>query len=184
MPEHCTGRRPAAFAQEPLYNTQDLALLSTLNIQRVEDPKGFCLLTNRSFAFCPGAEQGVLLKTLSTDPFLYLGGKLDSYIGALGYLQSNTIGVHYQVYNAEGTIRNGPEYWSLEEIEGLKEEAFDDKDVRLDEAWIRDQRARQEPDVRTIESYLRNKEVAKVPDLDVQDYPVYGTCLYWPREGR
>jgi hypothetical protein len=183
VPELCTGRRPAAYAQEPRYNTLDGALLNTLNIQKVDDPNGFFLLTNHSFAFCPGAEQHVVLQTLSTDPFLYLGGKLDSYVGALGYLQSGVISRGYYAYSPEDTTRDGePKYLSLDEIEELKEDMTDFEGARLDEAWVQDQRSKQEPDVQTIERYLRNKKVAKVPDLDVQDHPVYDTCLYW-RQG-
>jgi hypothetical protein len=148
----------------------------------VEDPNGFNLLTNHSFAFCPGAEQYVVLEALGADPFLYLGGKLDSYRGALGYLQSRIISVVYPVYSSEDTKRDGkPKLLSLEEIEELKEEMTDDSGARLNEAWVGDRRAEQEPDVKTIELYLRNKEVAKVPDLDVQDRPLFDTCLYWPR---
>jgi hypothetical protein len=175
------GQRPPAYAQEPLYNTQDATLLSTLDIQKIEHPKGFDVLNLHSFAFCPGAEQNVVLRTLSTDPFIYWGGKLDSYRSSMGYLQSSTISYGYETYSAGDSIRDGiPTLLSLEEIEELKGEATDQTGAKLDEAWVRAQRVKQEPDVQTIERYLRNKEVAKVPDLDdVPDCPVYDTCLYW-----
>jgi hypothetical protein len=175
------GQRPPAYAQEPLYNTQDATLLSTLGIQKIEDPRGFDVLSLHSFAFCPGAEQDVVLRTLSTDPFIYWGGKLDSYRGSMGYLQSRTISYAYETYSADDSIRDGvPTLLSLEEIEELKEEVTDPEGTRLDMAWVRAQRVNQEPKVQTIERYLRNKEVAKVPDLDdVQDYPIHDTCLYW-----
>jgi hypothetical protein len=148
----------------------------------VEDPDGFHLLTNHSFAFCPGAEQYVALQTLLTDPFLYLGGKLDSYLGAFGYLQSSIISVGYAVYSPEDAKKDGnPNFMSLEEIEELKEEMTDVSGAKLDEAWVRNRRASQESDVEVIERFLRNKEVATVPDLDVQDHPLFNSCLYWPR---
>jgi hypothetical protein len=119
---------------------------------------------------------------LGADPFLYLGGRLDSYRGALGYLQSRIISMGYPVYSPEDTKRDeNPKFLSLEEIEELKEEMTDDSGTRLNKAWVRDRRAEQELDVKKIERYLRNKEVAKVPDLDVQDQPLFDTCLYWPR---
>ena len=74
--ENCTGQRLAAYAQEPQYNTQDGVVLSTLGIQTIQDPDGFSLLTDHSFAFCPGAEYHVELQALLADPFLYLGGEL------------------------------------------------------------------------------------------------------------
>jgi hypothetical protein len=182
VPEQRVGQRPPSYAQEPLYNTQDATLLSTLGIQKIENPKGFDVLNSYSFAFCPGAEQSVVLCTLPTDPFIYWGGKLDSYRGSMGYLQSTTISWAYETYSADDSIRDGiPKMLSLEEIEELKGEVTNQTGARLDEAWVRAQRAEQEPNVQTIERYLRNKEVAKVPDLDeVQDYPVHDTCLYWP----
>lgn len=181
VPEQHVGQRPPSYAQEPLYNTQDATLLSTLGIQKIENPKGFDVLSLHSFAFCPGAEQSVVLRTLSTDPFIYWGGKLDSYRGSMGYLQSSTISYGYETYRADDSIRDGiPTVLLLEEIEELKEEVTDQTGAKLDEAWVRAQRVEQEPDVQKIERYLRNKEVAKVPDLDdVQDYPVYDTYLYW-----
>lgn len=175
------GQRPPAYAQEPLYNAQDATLLSTLGIQKIEDPKGFDVLNLHSFAFCPGAEQSVVLRTLSTDPSIYWGGKLDIYRGSMGYLQSSTISSGYETYSADDSIKDGtPTLLLLEEIEELKEEVTDQAGTKLDKAWVRAQRAEQESDVQTIERYMRNKEVAKVPDLnEVQDYPVYDTCLYW-----
>jgi hypothetical protein len=172
------GQRPPAYAQEPLYNAQDATLLSTLGIQKIEDPKGFDVLNHHSFAFCPGAEYHVFLHTLSTDPLIYWGGNLDNY---RGYLQSSTVSSGYETDSADDSIRDGtPTLLLLEEIEELKEEVTDQAGTKLDKAWVRAQRAEQESDVQTIERYMRNKEVAKVPDLnEVQDYPVYDTCLYW-----
>jgi hypothetical protein len=175
------GQRPPAYAQEPLYNTQDATLLSTLGIQKIEDPRGFDILSPHSFAFCPGAEQNVVLRTLSTDPFIYWGAKLNSYRSSMGYLRSRTISYGYETYSADDNIRDGiPTLLLLEEIEELKEEATDQTGEKLDKAWVLAQRIKQEPNVQTIERYLQNKEVAEVPDLDdVQDYPVHDTCLYW-----
>jgi hypothetical protein len=181
FPEQHVGLRPPAYAQEPLYNTQDATLLSTLGIQKIEDPRGFDVLSLYSFAFCPGAEQDVALRTLSRDPFIYWGAKLDSYRGPMGYLQSSMISHGYMTYSADDSTKDGiPTLLMLEEIEELKEEVTDETGTKLDKAWVRARRIEQEPKVQTIERYLRSKEVAKVPDLDdVQDYPVHDTCLYW-----
>ena len=181
VPEHCTGLRPSAYAQEPIYNAQDRVLLRTLVIQVAEDPDAFYLLTNHSFAFCPGAEQYVVLQTLQRDPFIYLGGILDCYVGSLGYLQSHVIDVGYEIKSTEHATndREDPKMLLLDDIEELKEEASDYTGQRLDEGWIRNKRARQEPDVRIIERFLQNKEVAEIPHLDAQDFPIHNDCLYW-----
>lgn len=171
-----------AYAQEPLYNAQDVALLSTLDIQKVDDPSGFHVLTNRSFAFCPGAELHVILQTLVTDPLIYLAGELDTYLGALGYLQSRTIACGDHVVSSKDTTRDRePKLLLLDEIEELGEEIIDSSGARLDKTWLREKRAQQEPNVNTVERVLRSKEVALIPDLDVQDHPLYNICLYWPR---
>ncbi|ERF74748.1 hypothetical protein EPUS_04917 [Endocarpon pusillum Z07020] len=47
---------PAAFAQEPQFNTLDHQLLAHLDIQAVHHPAAFHLITAQSFTFCPGAE--------------------------------------------------------------------------------------------------------------------------------
>jgi hypothetical protein len=166
------GQRPPAYAQEPLYNTQDATLLSTLGIQKIEDPKGFEVLNPYSFAFCPGAEQSVVMRTLSAEPLIYWGGKLDTYRGSMDYPQSSMITGGHETNSAGDSIRDGtPTSLWLEEMEEL---VTDQSGEKLDE------RTEQEPKVQTIERYMRNKEVAEVPDLDdVQDYPVYHTCLYW-----
>lgn len=149
----------------------------------MDDPQGFNLLTKRSFAFCPGAEQYVLLETLATDPFLYLGGALDSYTGVSGYLQSSVVNVYYYVYRSGDPKEDEQsQAMSLEEIEELKEEMTDATGVKLDKAWVQKKRASEEQDVHVIERFLRNREVAMVPNLDVQDQPMYDTSLYWLRE--
>lgn len=45
---------------------------------------GFSLLTHRSFAYCPGAEQEVALHTIYADPAIYLGGDLTVQSGPDG----------------------------------------------------------------------------------------------------
>jgi SRR1 len=73
------GRRPLAFAQEPVFNTLDIALLSHLGISVVDHPKAFHLITSKTFAFCPAAEHFIVRGTLSRSPAVYMGsGALDT----------------------------------------------------------------------------------------------------------
>lgn len=164
--ESCTGQRPVAYAQEPQYNTLDGAFLSTLGVQKIDDPKGFNLLTNHSFAYTPGAEQHVIFQTLVADPFLYLTGELDRSPGAYPFFQPRK-----------------PNIMSCEETEGLIDATRDDSAAKVDEARLGNRQASPLPDDQdVIEWFLRNKEAAKVPDFDLQDRPVYKTWLYWPRQ--
>jgi hypothetical protein len=173
--ENCTGRRPAAYAQEPRYNAQDGALLSTLGVQKIEDPNGFNLLTNHSFAFCPGSEQYVVLETLEAEPFLYLGGQLDNFPGGYHYLQPRS---NISLKDPQGDGK--PSIMSRDRIEEPADKTREDSAAKIDEARVGSRRASQLSDEQeVIERFLQNKEAAKVPDFDLQDQPVYNT---WPRQ--
>lgn len=182
--ESCTGQRPVAYAQEPQYNTLDGAFLSTLGVQKIDDPKGFNLLTNHSFAYTPGAEQHVIFQTLVADPFLYLTGELDRSPGAYPFFQPRSISPVDPVYSPQDTDRYAkPNIMSYEETEGLTDATRDDSAAKIDEARVGNRQASPLPDDQdVIEWFLRNKEAAKVPDFDLQDRPVYNTWLYWPRQ--
>lgn len=61
------------IAQDPIYAKCDKAFLRSLGIHTVNDPKAFDLISPRSFAFCPGAEQFVSLRIVAANPAIYLG---------------------------------------------------------------------------------------------------------------
>ena len=166
MAEEHSNRHPTLFAQEPRYNAMDEDLLRTLNIRTVKHPTGFCLLNTRSFAFCPGAEQSVVLRTLPYDPAIYLGGKLESYKGSDGYLRSSVISRLYYLDGDEGKTL------SLDEIE----ERGGSNDAQT---WLQERRKEEADDVDVIHHYMKDKEMAKLPDLDAQDFPFYGMHLHW-----
>ena len=79
MIEQVTGVRPPAFAQEPDYNDYDERLLKRLLITKVNHPAAFCLITNQSFVFCPGAEPFIELRVLRSNPSIHLGTNLHFY---------------------------------------------------------------------------------------------------------
>jgi hypothetical protein len=182
--ENCTRQRPAAYAQEPQYNTQDSVFLSTLGIQKIDDPKGFNLLTNHSFAYIPGAEQHVTFETLVAGPFLCLTGELDRSPGAYPFFQPRSISPGDPVYRPQDTDRHAdPNTVSCQETGELIDATRDDSAAKIDEARVGNRQASPLPDDQdVIEWFLRDKEAAKVPDFDLQDRPVYNTWLYWPRQ--
>lgn len=183
-------------AQEPCYNLLDGPFLDSLGVRKVDHPQGFDLLTSNSFAYCPGAEQYVVLRTLRADPYLYLAGKLDAYRGALGCLQSRVISVAYEVYDDEETsleIKGSDSDVKPEQILGLTEiEEIVEEDkrplyndgVKIDRQWVKGKRLGQEADVDVIQHFLLDKELAKVPDLDAQDFPIHDTYFHWRARGQ
>ena len=177
--ENCTGQRPAAYAQEPQYNTQDGVFLSTLGIQTIQDPDGFSLLTDHSFAFCPGAEYHVELQALLADPFLYLGGEL------LLRLDTPLGGAHHYHHNSQDPEWGGepntttimPREEATEDL--MMDEATSSSAAKVNRAPRGD--TSQLPDDQTvIRRFLQNRQSAKIPDLDLQDHPLHHTWLYWP----
>lgn len=48
-------------------------------------------MTRNSFAYCPGAEQIVDLRTLIRDPKIYVGAKLETWTDNLGRLRSHYV---------------------------------------------------------------------------------------------
>lgn len=202
LAEKHTGQRPMVAAQEPMYNSMDVEFLHALNIKVVEHPEGFTLLTNTSFAYCPGAEQYVTTETLKTDPHLFLGTKLDFYRGALGYLQSGVVSIAFPVWKGhEGQTFADAESLELDDIEKRLEEGVEEmatpittkelldgknelilKGEKIDKDWVLRMRAKEEPRVDVIQHFLRNKDIAKVPDLDGQDFAVFGLHFAWRRQ--
>ncbi|RAK82937.1 hypothetical protein BO79DRAFT_212217 [Aspergillus costaricaensis CBS 115574] len=65
------------YAQDPVFNTLDTALLSSLDITVLESPLAFDKVTPRTFLFCPGAERTHLEQLLALDPAFVFGGPLE-----------------------------------------------------------------------------------------------------------
>ncbi|BCR94697.1 SRR1 family protein [Aspergillus luchuensis] len=65
------------YAQDPVFNTLDTALLSSLDITVLESPHAFEKVTPRTFLFCPGAERTHLEQLLALDPAFVFGGPLE-----------------------------------------------------------------------------------------------------------
>ena len=76
--ETTQGSRPQCYAQEPFYNTFDTTFLGKLGIMKVDSPRGWELVTDASFTFCPGAEIFVSMLTIERNPAFYLGQSLRS----------------------------------------------------------------------------------------------------------
>ncbi|GFN17942.1 SRR1 family protein [Aspergillus tubingensis] len=65
------------YAQDPVFNTLDTSLLSSLDIIVLESPLAFGKVTPRTFLFCPGAERTHLEQLLALDPAFVFGGPLE-----------------------------------------------------------------------------------------------------------
>ncbi|PYH69959.1 SRR1 family protein [Aspergillus vadensis CBS 113365] len=65
------------YAQDPVFNTLDKSLLSSLDITVLESPLAFEKVTPRTFLFCPGAERTHLEQLLALDPAFVFGGPLE-----------------------------------------------------------------------------------------------------------
>ncbi|OJZ90527.1 hypothetical protein ASPFODRAFT_125789 [Aspergillus luchuensis CBS 106.47] len=65
------------YAQDPVFNTLDTALLSSLDITVLESPHAFEKVSPRTFLFCPGAERTHLEQLLALDPAFVFGGPLE-----------------------------------------------------------------------------------------------------------
>ncbi|EHY60483.1 hypothetical protein HRR83_000242 [Exophiala dermatitidis] len=75
--EQVQGRRPACYAQEPCYNDLDGEFLASVNVTRIDHPKGFELLDRNSVAYSPAAERNVELEIILHDPRIWLHRSLD-----------------------------------------------------------------------------------------------------------
>ncbi|PWY80237.1 hypothetical protein BO83DRAFT_332773 [Aspergillus eucalypticola CBS 122712] len=65
------------YAQDPVFNTLDKSLLSSLDITVLESPLAFDKVSPRTFLFCPGAERTHLEQLLALDPAFVFGGPLE-----------------------------------------------------------------------------------------------------------
>ncbi|KAL2408192.1 hypothetical protein ABEF95_003220 [Exophiala dermatitidis] len=75
--EQVQGRQLAGYAQEPCYNDLDGEFLASVNVTRVDHPKGFELLDRDSVVYSPAAERNVELEILLHDPRIWLHRSLD-----------------------------------------------------------------------------------------------------------
>ncbi len=78
--ERVQGRPVPAYAQEPHYNDLDAALLASLNVTQVDDPRGFELLDEHSFAYSPFAETTVKSLILARTPRIWLYRNFDPWL--------------------------------------------------------------------------------------------------------
>lgn len=66
------------YAQDPVFNTLDCALLDAMGITVVEHPVGFESVTRNTLLFCPGAERKHLELVLPSNPGFVFGGPLEN----------------------------------------------------------------------------------------------------------
>ncbi|KAH8701733.1 hypothetical protein BGW36DRAFT_371434 [Talaromyces proteolyticus] len=66
-------------AQDPIFNTLDKQLLSSLGISVVNSPDGFTAVSANTLLFAPGAEKRHLEMLLPMDPVLVFGGPLEEH---------------------------------------------------------------------------------------------------------
>ncbi|KAJ5381665.1 uncharacterized protein N7496_004093 [Penicillium cataractarum] len=72
-----TSTKIPIYAQDPVFNTLDKSLLSSLNITVITHPAAFTLITPQTLLFCPGAERKHLEQLLPFDPYMVFGGPLE-----------------------------------------------------------------------------------------------------------
>ncbi|KAL5042714.1 hypothetical protein BDW71DRAFT_136142 [Aspergillus fruticulosus] len=66
-----------AYAQDPVFNTHDEALLNGLDITVLTNPHAFQKVTPQTLLFCPGAERRHLELLIARDPAIMVGGPLE-----------------------------------------------------------------------------------------------------------
>lgn len=64
-------------AQDPVFNTLDIELLSSLGITVVDSPEGFNAVSDKTFLFAPGAERRHLRLMLPSNPAMAFGGPFE-----------------------------------------------------------------------------------------------------------
>lgn len=167
------NKGPEAFAQEPIFNTLDIELLSHLGIKVVQHPAAFHLITSNTMAFCPGAEQDVARGTLHRSPAMYMGtSALETYEDPkTGEIRSPTIGATL-CYPEE-------ENW-----EGVDEEERERQKKELEEER-EEQRKRIDIDAvrgaNILHNFKKDKDWFRLPDFDGHDYALHDTHLFWRR---
>lgn len=156
------GQRLEAFAQDPIFNTLDVQLLSHLNISVVQHPTAFELIASNTFTFCPGAEQFVVRGALFRSPAMYMGtSALETYREPdTGAIRSPLI----------GSIILDPDPRDLISTPSLDE--------------MRDQlKARGRADAirgaEILHRFKKDKAVFQLPDTAEFEYACYNAHLFW-----
>ncbi|KAJ5649921.1 uncharacterized protein N7484_003644 [Penicillium longicatenatum] len=72
------GSSVPVYAQDPVFNKLDCALLDYMGITVVEHPVGFENVTRNTLLFCPGAERKHLELVLPSNPGFVFGGPLEN----------------------------------------------------------------------------------------------------------
>ncbi|OAP65661.1 hypothetical protein AYL99_01633 [Fonsecaea erecta] len=75
--ERMQGPVLQAYAQEPYYNDLDTCFLTSLNITKVDHPRGFEVLDGNSFAYSPAAEPEVESQITPRAPRIWLHRSFD-----------------------------------------------------------------------------------------------------------
>ncbi|KAL3452191.1 hypothetical protein BJX65DRAFT_293350 [Aspergillus insuetus] len=75
--DQAPNRPIKVYAQDPVFNDHDCALLESLNITVLEHPGAFEKVSRRTLLFCPGAERRHLELLLAHDPAIVFGGPLE-----------------------------------------------------------------------------------------------------------
>ena len=71
------------YAQDPVFNTLDHALLASLDIDVLSHPAAFDHIGSNTLLFCPGAERKHLELVLPANPRLLFGGPLENSESAI-----------------------------------------------------------------------------------------------------
>ncbi|KAJ9603964.1 hypothetical protein H2200_011486 [Cladophialophora chaetospira] len=74
------GRPVSAYAQEPYYNELDAELLASLDVTKVDHPRGFELLDECSFAYSPAAEIRIEQMVLARMPQIWLHRQFNPWL--------------------------------------------------------------------------------------------------------
>jgi hypothetical protein len=162
MAEKLQGSRPKEFAQEPLYNAVDVALLINLGITVIEDPKAFELMDDTTIVYMPSAEQVVALGAFFRKPCLVLG----SYQMTDWFWRSEEgRATSARCYNCEldGAWISAKSLAEYEEKAG----------VVCDEL-----REEEENSCRIMENFMANHVKVKIPSFEYENYPFHNQALY------
>ena len=72
-----TSHKPRCLAQEPAYNDLDVDFLKTLDVEAVNSPAGYDLITEKSLVYAPYNEFSVEMDIISRKPAILITGKID-----------------------------------------------------------------------------------------------------------
>ncbi|OQV10209.1 hypothetical protein CLAIMM_14238 [Cladophialophora immunda] len=75
--ERVRGHVVRAYAQEPYYNELDTLFLASIDVTKIDHPRGFELLDRNSFVYSPAAEQEVESQIIARAPWMWLHRSFD-----------------------------------------------------------------------------------------------------------